>query len=134
MFISNALPYQIIGGMRFYERMEIRDVLAYIRLSINANDNLALERIINVPKRSIGNVTLKKIKDFASENEISVFAGLKKMIDENKFKGKTKESLSDFVDLITLAGQKYANESAFDVTKFILEESNYLNILKAEKS
>ena len=64
MFISNALPYQIIGGMRFYERMEIRDVLAYIRLSINANDNLALERIINVPKRSIGNVTLKKNKRF----------------------------------------------------------------------
>ena len=53
---------------------------------------------------------------------------------KNKFKGKTKESLSDFVDLITLAGQKYANESAFDVTKFILEESNYLNILKAEKT
>ena len=64
VFISNALPYQIIGGLRFYERMEIRDVLAYIRLSINPNDNLALERIINVPKRSIGNVTLKKIKGF----------------------------------------------------------------------
>ena len=134
VFISNALPYQIIGGLRFYERMEIRDVLAYIRLSINPGDNLALERIINVPKRSIGNVTLKKIRDFASEHEISVFEALKQMINENKFKSKTKESLSDFVHLITLVGQKYENESAFDVTKFILEKSNYLNILKAEKT
>ena len=134
VFISNALPYQIIGGLRFYERMEIRDVLAYIRLSINTNDNLALERIINVPKRSIGNVTLKKIKDCANEYGISVFEALKQMISENKFKGKTKESLADFVHIITLAGQKYEKESAFDVTKFILEESNYLNILKAEKT
>ncbi len=134
VFISNALPYQIIGGLRFYERMEIRDVLAYIRLSINPNDNLALERIINVPKRSIGNVTLKKIKDFAGEREISVFEAIKTMVKENKFSGKAKDSLANFINLITLAQQKYDDESAFDVTKFILEESNYLNILKAEKT
>jgi len=134
VFISNALPYQIIGGLRFYERMEIRDVLAYIRLSINPNDNLALERIINVPKRSIGNVTLKKIKDFASENEVSVFEALKKMIEENKFKGKTQESLQKFTDLIISAKQKYEDETAFDVTKFILDESSYLATLKAEKT
>lgn len=104
-FISNALPYQIIGGLRFYERMEIRDLLAYIRLSINHNDTLALERIINVPRRSIGNVTLKKIKDFASEHEISVFAALKQMNEQNILKGKTKESLEEFTNLIILCGQ-----------------------------
>lgn len=134
VFISNAIPYQIIGGLRFYERMEVRDLLAYIRLSINNNDNLALERIINVPKRSIGNVTLKKIKDFASEKEISVFAALTQMLEENIFKGKAKDSLQYFVNLITLAGKKYEAESAFDVTKYILEESRYLPILKEEKT
>ncbi len=133
-FISNALPYQIIGGLRFYERMEIRDLLAYIRLSINHNDNLALERIINVPRRSIGNVTLKKIKDFASEYEVSVFEALKQMIDQNILKGRTKESLEEFTDLIILCGQKYQNESAFEVTKFILEQSGYLAVLKEEKT
>ena len=133
-FISNALPYQIIGGLRFYERMEVRDLLAYIRLSINHNDNLALERIINVPKRSIGNVTLKKIKDFASENEISLFEALQEMIYQNILKGKTKDSLKAFTDLITLANGKYQNESALDVTKFILEESKYLPVLKQEKT
>jgi len=133
-FISNALPYQIIGGLRFYERMEIRDLLAYIRLSINHNDTLALERIINVPRRSIGNVTLKKIKDFASEYEISAFEALKQMAEQNILKGKTRESLEEFTDLITLCGQKYQHESAFEVTKFILEKSGYIAVLKEEKT
>jgi DNA helicase II / ATP-dependent DNA helicase PcrA len=133
VFISNALPYQIIGGLRFYERMEVRDLLAYIRLSMNNNDNLALERIINVPKRSIGNVTLKKIKDFAGKQEVSVFTALTQMLKDNIFTGRTKDSLQHFVNLIILAGQKYENESAFDVTKFILE-SKYLEILKAEQT
>jgi len=134
VFISNALPYQIIGGLRFYERMEVRDLLAYIRLSMNNNDNLALERIINVPKRSIGNVTLKKIKDFSGKQEVSVFTALTQMLKDNIFTGRTKDSLQHFVNLIILAGQKYENESAFDVTKFILEESKYLEILKAEQT
>ncbi len=134
IFISNAMPYQIIGGLRFYERMEIRDLLAYIRLSINNNDNLALERIINVPKRSIGNVTLKKIKEFASENQISTFSALIQMLETKIFKGRTKDSLQNFVNLILLAGKKYETELAFDVTKFLLEESRYLAILKAEQT
>lgn len=134
VFISNALPYQIIGGLKFYERMEIRDVLSYIRLSINNNDNLALERIINVPKRSIGNVTLKKFKDYSSEHGISVFQALCDMLEDREFKGKIHDSLQQFVNLILLSGQKYQNQSAFDVTKFILEESGYLKSLKDEKT
>jgi DNA helicase-2/ATP-dependent DNA helicase PcrA len=134
VFISNALPYQIIGGLRFYERMEIRDLLAYIRLSINHNDNLALERIINVPKRSIGNVTLKKIKDYASESGLSTFDALKIMLNQKMLKGKTQDSLEQFVNLIIKAGEKYATESALSVTKFILEESKYLAALKEDKT
>ena len=134
MFISNALPYQIIGGLRFYERMEIRDVLAYIRLSINNNDNLALERIINVPKRSIGNVTLRKIKEFASEKEISLFSAVKIMLSDSELKGKVKLALQQFVELISNASNRYQNESASKVTKFILEESGYLSLYKQEKT
>ena len=133
-FISNALPYQIIGGLRFYERMEVRDLLAYIRLSINHNDNLAFERIINVPKRSIGNITLKKIKDFASEHEISVFGALVKMLEHKIFTGRSRDNLQSFVNLMILSGKKYENEPSIDVTKFILEESGYLPSLKADKT
>ncbi len=133
-FISNAMPYQMIGGLRFYERMEIRDLLAYIRLSNNHNDNLALERIINVPRRSIGNVTLKKIKDHASEKEISLFKSIKQMIELKILKGQTATSLEQFIQLIIKAGHKYENESAFEVTKFLLDESGYLKNLKEEKT
>ncbi len=134
VFISNALPYQIIGGIRFYERMEVRDLLAYIRLSINHGDNLAFERIINVPKRSIGNVTLKKIKDYSEKYFMSVFNALIEMLKNSVFKGRSKESLQQFVNLINLTGKKYQNESAIDVTKFILDESKYLINLKKEKA
>jgi len=134
IFISNAIPYQIIGGLRFYDRMEIRDILAYIRLAINHGDNLALERIINVPKRSIGNVTLKKIKDYSAEEDLSVFDSLLAMLANDMFKGRTKDNLEQFASLIKVAGEKYQRESAFEVTKFILNESNYLPILKEEKT
>jgi DNA helicase-2/ATP-dependent DNA helicase PcrA len=134
VFISNALPYQIIGGLRFYERMEIRDLLAYIRLAVNKNDNMALERIINVPRRSIGDVTLKKIKDRASELGSSVFSALENMLTNDELKGKTKDSLQLFVNLINQASLMYQTDHAYDVTKFILEESGYLAALKEEKT
>ena len=134
VFISNALPYQIIGGLRFYERMEIRDLLAYMRLCINKNDNIALERIINVPRRSIGDVTLKKIQDVAYERESSIFDALEYMLAEDQLKGKIKDSLQHFVNLINQGALRYQTIPAFDVTKFILEESGYLAALKEEKT
>ncbi len=134
VFISNALPYQIIGGLKFYERMEIRDVLAYIRLALNQNDNMALERIINVPKRSIGNVTLKKIKDKANLEECSVFTALELMLKNKDFTSKIELTLKSFVNLINHSSARYEIEQPQDVTKFILEESGYLKNLKDEKT
>jgi DNA helicase-2/ATP-dependent DNA helicase PcrA len=132
--ISNAIPYEIIGGLRFYERMEIRDLLAYIRLSVNNNDNIALERIINVPRRSIGNVTLKKIKDYANSNNISAFAAIKLMISSGEFKGKSADGLQKLIEIIETASEKYKITSALDTTKYLLEESGYLDALKQEKT
>lgn len=134
IFISNALPYQIIGGLKFYERMEIRDILAYIRLAVNQQDNLALERIINVPRRSIGNVTLKKIKEYTSEHDLSVFQSVQEMLKNKQLKGKIADSLQNFTELISKYGQKYQSETAIEVTKDLLEESAYLAMLKAEKT
>lgn len=134
VFISNAMPYQIIGGLRFYERMEIRDLLAYIRLSLNKNDNLAFERIINVPKRSIGDATLRKIKDVALERNISAFFALELMLEDGGLKGKVGESLNEFTKLINQAAVSYQSSSAFEVTKFLLEKSGYLPFLKEQKT
>ncbi|MCP5369180.1 MAG: UvrD-helicase domain-containing protein [Rickettsiaceae bacterium] len=134
IFIANALPYQIIGGLRFYERMEIRDTLAYIRLALNKNDSLAFERIINIPKRSIGGITLRKIKDFASENNLSLFESLKTLITQGTLRGKSQSVLLQFIKLIEDANIKYQNNSAAEVTKFILEESGYLLSYKQQKT
>jgi DNA helicase-2/ATP-dependent DNA helicase PcrA len=114
--------------------MEIRDLLAYIRLSINQNDNLALERVINVPRRSIGNVTLKKVKDYAEENELSIFSSIEKMLTEDIFKGKAQENLQNFVDVIHAASERYKTEAPLKVTKYLYEISGYQAMLKADKT
>jgi DNA helicase-2/ATP-dependent DNA helicase PcrA len=134
IFINNAIPYQIIGGLRFYERKEIRDILSYIRLSININDNLAFERIINTPRRSIGNVTLLKIKNYAGESGRAIFAALEEMLRLGEFKSKTATELENFVTLINDAKNMYDTHSPHEVVKFILEKSGYLQELKEEKT
>lgn len=134
VFISNAIPYFIIGGLRFYDRKEVRDALAYIRICLNQSDNLALERIINVPKRSIGNVSLKKIKDHAAEHEISVFDSIKQMLEQKLLKGKAVDTLQEFVKLIEEFHNRYNNDSASESTKDLLEQSGYIKALKEEKT
>lgn len=134
VFISNAIPYKIIGGLKFYERMEIRDLLAYIRITINNNDNLALERIINTPRRSIGNSSLKLIKEYALDHNLPVFHAIKTMLDQGMFKNKVKANLDKLISNIEVWGKKYTEEPALNVTKLLLEESGYLGMLQEEKT
>lgn len=134
VFLSNAIPYDIIGGLRFYDRKEIRDALAYIRLALNNGDNLAIERIINVPKRSIGNASLKKIKDFAIEHSTSIYTAIEQMLDQSIFKGKAKDSLQHFIDVISEATDNYAKGKASEVTKELLAGSGYIKSLQEEKT
>lgn len=133
-FINSAMPYKIIGGLRFYERMEIRDVLAYIRIALNQNDNLALERIINVPKRAIGAVTLNKIKLYAIEKNISNFAAIKEMLEDGEIKTKSYETLKDLVTKISNWHERFSFDAPINVTKAILDDSGYLEMLQEEKT
>lgn len=133
-FINSAMPYKIIGGLRFYERMEIRDLLSYIRIALNHNDNLALERIINVPRRSIGATTVARIKSYAAEVNISIFVAIKEMLQKGEFKAKLYDSLNDLINKIESWQARYSLESPLDVTKAILDESGYLEMLQEEKT
>lgn len=133
-FINSAMPYKIIGGLRFYERMEIRDVLAYIRIALNQNDNLALERIINVPKRAIGVVTLNKIKAYAIENNISNFVAIKEMLEDGEIKTKSYETLKDLVTKISNWHERFSFDAPVNVAKAILDDSGYLEMLQEEKN
>lgn len=132
--IANAVPYKIIGGLKFYDRMEIRDALAYIRVSLNSGDDLALERIINVPRRGIGDTTIKSIKAHGQANNLSMFASIGKMVQAGVFKGKIGEALNQLTLQFEAWNHRYTNEPPADVTKAMLEDSGYLPVLKEEKT
>ncbi|WP_341764449.1 UvrD-helicase domain-containing protein [Candidatus Tisiphia endosymbiont of Beris chalybata] len=134
VFISNALPYKIIGGLKFYERMEIRDLLAYIRVTLNHSDNLALERIINVPRRAIGNTTLKQIKDYAAEHNLPIFHAIRLMLEQGVLKNKVKDNLNKLITNIESWRKRYTEEPSVNVTRSLLEESGYYALLKEEKT
>ncbi len=134
VFISNAIPYNIIGGLRFYDRKEIRDALSYIRLCLNNKDNLALERIINVPKRSIGNVSLRKIKDHAEAAEISIFEAIKELQANASLGKRASETFLNFTNLIDSYTKEFNQKTAMDAAASLLEDSGYIKMLKDEKT
>ena len=133
-FISVGLPYKVIGGPRFYERKEIRDVNAYLRLATQPNDSLALERIINTPKRGIGETSVKKIRDRSKENNKPLIVSIKELIDEKSFKGKTADSLDKLVKLVFHWNQLIKEEDKVDIAEIIIEDSGYLEMLRNDKS
>ena len=133
-FISVGLPYKVIGGPRFYERKEIRDVNAYLRLATQPNDSLALERIINTPKRGIGETSVKKIRDRSKENNKPLIESIKELIDEKSFKGKTADSLDNLVKLVFHWNQLIKEEDKVDIAEIIIEDSGYLEMLRNDKS
>ena len=129
-FVSVGLPYKVIGGPRFYERKEIRDANAYFRLAIQPNDSLALERILNVPKRGIGETTLKKIKDYAKNNNISTIDSIRDLIKTSEIKPKTKISLGHFIELTERWNDLISERNHYEMAEIILEDSGYLEMLR----
>ena len=95
------MPYRILGGIKFYERAEIKDCVAYLRLINQEKDDLAFERIVNNPKRSIGESTIKTIHEYSKKNKISLESSSRKMIEQNLIKPKAKIGLTLFLDLIS---------------------------------
>ena len=97
-FLKIGMPYRILGGTKFYERAEIKDCVAYLRLIHQEKDDLAFERIVNNPKRSIGDSTLKNIHEFAKENNLNLERASIKMLEQNLIKPKAKIGLSLFIN------------------------------------
>ena len=134
-FLKIGLPYRILGGTKFYERAEIKDCIAYLRLIYQEKDDLAFERIVNNPKRSIGDSTIKSIHEFSKKNKICLENSSKKMIQENLIKPKTKMGLTLFLDLIN----KWRNDlkikkvNHVKLLQMILDESGYSAMLKNKK-
>ena len=133
-FIRIGLPYRIIGGLKFYERAEIKDAVSYLRLIKHTNDDLAFERIINQPKRSIGESSVKKIHEVARKERLSLFEASLHMIDNKIFKPKTEVNVNNFVQNI-LTWKKISSEiDHVSLLEKILDESGYTQMLINERS
>ncbi|WP_170006351.1 DNA helicase PcrA [Bacillus fonticola] len=132
-FLMTNTPYNVVGGMKFYDRKEIKDLLAYLRLISNPADDISLERIINVPKRGIGAGTLDKIRQYASEHELSLYAALAER-SQIGLSGKIGNAIDEFRDLIRHFSQMQEYLSVTELTEQVMERSGYENALKQEKS
>ena len=124
--IKRALPYIMVGGTKFYDRKEIKDVLAYLRVLYNPFDDLSLLRIINVPKRSIGATTVAKLQDYARANGTSLFMTLTQLHLVDSIKGKTKEKLEEFSILIFTLVAEMEDRTVLDILESILDRTGYL--------
>ena len=134
-FLKIGLPYRILGGTKFYERAEIKDCVAYLRLVHQPKDDLAFGRIVNNPKRSIGESTIKLIHEFSKENSVSLEIASKQLIEQNLIKPKTKMGLSSFLFLM----EKWRNDinikkiNHVKLLQLVLDESGYSAMLKNKK-
>ena len=134
-FLKIGLPYRILGGIKFYERAEIKDCVAYLRLIYQDKDDLAFERIVNNPKRSIGESTIKIIHEFSKINKLSLENSARRMLGENLIKPKAKIGLNLFLDLIS----KWRNDlrikklNHVKLLQIVLDESGYSLMLKNKK-
>ena len=134
-FLKIGMPYRILGGTKFYERAEIKDCVAYLRLIHQEKDDLAFERIVNNPKRSIGDTTLKLVHEFGKENNLCLENAAKQMIEENLIKPKTKIGLNFFLNSLS----KWRNDikikkiNHIKLMQTVLDESGYSAMLKNKK-
>ena len=134
-FLKIGLPYRILGGTKFYERAEIKDCVAYLRLIHQPKDDLAFDRIVNNPKRAIGESTIKLIHEFSKTNAVSLEIASKRLIEENLIKPKTKIGLSSFLFLM----DKWRNDinvkkiNHVKLLQLVLDESGYSSMLKNKK-
>ena len=132
-FITASIPYKIVGGVNFYSRREIKDLLAYLKTIDNAMDNLAVRRIINVPKRGIGATTLSRVQDYADENGLTFYNALK-MAEEIGTIGRASAKIRPFVMLIQSMRSKLPYISVSELLKEIIEETGYVRELEAENT
>ena len=132
--IAAGIPYKIYGGLKFYDRKEIKDAVAYLKLIYNPDDSQSFRRIVNVPKRSIGETTLKHLQDFADKNEISLYQAVKRLDEIPEIKTGTGTKLKDFVKLIDKFKEEQPNYQLYEFIGLVLERSGYIRELQSQNT
>lgn len=133
-FMTLGIPYRVIGGLRFYERLEIRDVLAYMRLLSQPDDDLAFERIVNTPKRGVGKATVEGLHRLARDQHISLYRALLRQLDNGSLKGKAAISLAALSQGMERWRDMLCHTHFSEVADLLIEESGYRAMWKKDKS
>ncbi len=132
-FLQIGIGYRVLGGIKFYERAEIKDAVSYLRIVNQKFDDLALERVIGVPKRGVGDNSINQIYSFGKNNKLSLEDSIIKLIEKGDFKPKIKTSLTQLINMIHKWRRDSLHMKHFDLLKLILDESGYSSMLKNKK-
>ena len=132
-FLKIGMGYRVVGGTKFYERAEIKDSVAFLRIVNQKNDDLAFERIINVPKRAVGDSTLKQLHDFGRSNKKSLEDSAYDLLQSNKIKPKARVGLLQILNLFNKWRMDLKEKTHYELMEIILDESGYSKMLKDKK-
>ena len=132
-FLQVGIAYRVLGGIKFYERAEIKDAVSYLRIINQKYDDLALERTIGSPKRGVGESTLKNIYQFAKNNKLCLEDSIIKLLEKGEFKPKIKTALSQLINMLVKWRKDSLKMKHFDLLKLVLDESGYSMMLKNKK-
>jgi len=131
--MATGTPYRVYGGLRFFERMEIKNALAYLRIMSNHNDDASFDRVINTPTRGIGTKLIDDIRLLARDNELSLWQAAVELINQNRLTARASNALKGFLDLIKRLGDEAEGKELFDKVKLIVEKSGLVELYKKEK-
>ena len=132
--ITRSVPYKIYGGLKFYDRKEIKDIVAYMKLIYNNNDSQSFKRVVNVPKRSIGETTIKNLHAIADEHDVSLFGAVLLLDEVDGINAKTKEKLKAFAQLITNFKEAQNKYNLREFISLVIEKTGYLKELYDDKT
>jgi DNA helicase-2/ATP-dependent DNA helicase PcrA len=133
-FITLGLPYRVIGGPRFYERAEIRDAMAYCRVTVQPDDDLAFERIYNTPRRGLGESALRTLRIIQRANKVSLFEATRRALETDELKGRQRKSLGDLIKGFDRWRGMLDGMSHIEVVETMLDESGYTDMLRLDRS
>ena len=133
-FLKIGLPYQVIGGLRFYERAEIRDAIAYLRLINSSDDQLAYERVINKPKRGLGDKTIRQIEQYSRSSKLNLEMAARKLAETDELTSKASSSIRLFSKKIDKWRLDLSKNKLGELVEIVLEESGYVEMLKKDRS
>ena len=132
-FRRASIPYRIFGGLKFYDRKEIKDILAYLRVILNPQDDISLRRIINVPKRSIGDATVEKLQDFANSQEMSLYDALLEAEYVPGLTARSKNPLTKFAEIMEDIMNEAEQMKVSELIEYVLDKTGYMQALKDSK-